>query len=212
MNNAQKLANRTYQNKFQRERKNKMGGPGILALCTKCGKSLPATLEFFYYKGASADGCSGWCRSCYREHARIAKLEKVSTEEGRNKYRLAQSRYSKSEKGIKYKRMTSVVHNPRKRARRVGAPVDWFLSDWQKCVDWFGGKCAYCGKPKKLEVDHFIPLGLSNEVGTVPHNMVPSCEHCNSSKGHKHPSAWCSKEALDRIAAFFDHVKQLERS
>jgi len=48
--------------------------------------------------------------------------------------------------------------------------------------------CQYCGSPKRLHVDHKIPLarGGSNAF----ENLVTSCGPCNQSKGSKLPEDW----------------------
>jgi 5-methylcytosine-specific restriction endonuclease McrA len=57
----------------------------------------------------------------------------------------------------------------------------------------YGGRCAYCGEPIKLEdmqVDHFLPIGrgcTDTELERyLPHrgtddidNLMPSCRMCN---------------------------------
>jgi len=39
-------------------------------ICTKCGKELPATKEFFPVKRTHSDGLHSWCRECGRKYAR----------------------------------------------------------------------------------------------------------------------------------------------
>ena len=35
-------------------------------VCTKCGRQLPATLDYFAMRVASRDGLSSWCKECTR--------------------------------------------------------------------------------------------------------------------------------------------------
>ena len=44
--------------------------------CTKCGRTLPATVEFFYRQSVSKDGLQHWCRECAREYARKRNLRR----------------------------------------------------------------------------------------------------------------------------------------
>lgn len=45
------------------------------------------------------------------------------------------------------------------------------------------GKCAYCGSPEQLRLDHVVPMarGGAND----PENIVCACSPCNSRKGRK---------------------------
>lgn len=48
--------------------------------------------------------------------------------------------------------------------------------------------CVYCGTKSNIVHDHFIPLAKGG-----PHvlgNIVPACQHCNSSKRDKDPKQW----------------------
>lgn len=48
--------------------------------------------------------------------------------------------------------------------------------------------CVYCGAKSNIVHDHFIPLAKGG-----PHvlgNIVPACQHCNSSKRDKDPKQW----------------------
>ncbi|NVC93102.1 HNH endonuclease [Vibrio natriegens] len=57
--------------------------------------------------------------------------------------------------------------------------------DWQATKAYFNQKCAYCGEPKELVIEHAIPI---NKVYLGEHrlgNLVPSCRECNSAKASK---------------------------
>lgn len=47
------------------------------------------------------------------------------------------------------------------------------------------GKCASCGEPSKLAMDHIMPLALGGDGGIK--NIQGLCAFCNGSKGAKHP-------------------------
>lgn len=52
---------------------------------------------------------------------------------------------------------------------------------WDDVLKAFNHCCAYCLQPKKLTMDHVIPVSKGG-----PHtaeNVVPSCKSCNSRKG-----------------------------
>lgn len=77
--------------------------------------------------------------------------------------------------------------------RRRAAQGAYTVQEWDARVAQYDGKCAYCKKPRKLTVDHVIPVskGGSNYIS----NIVPACRSCNSRKGarlmearpHEHP-------------------------
>ncbi|UYL86355.1 HNH endonuclease [Microbacterium phage Jovita] len=48
--------------------------------------------------------------------------------------------------------------------------------------------CVYCGRGAGMVVDHFVPeaRGGTDE----PHNLMPACDRCNSSKQDHAPEAW----------------------
>jgi len=54
-----------------------------------------------------------------------------------------------------------------------------------------GNVCFYCKKPKKLTVDHDIPLsrGGTDDI----ENILPSCRSCNSKKNNKTAAEFTSK-------------------
>lgn len=54
---------------------------------------------------------------------------------------------------------------------------------WEACVTHFESKCAYCGRARKLEQDHFLPISKGGEYSV--NNIVPSCTTCNRQK-HNH--------------------------
>ena len=59
---------------------------------------------------------------------------------------------------------------------------------WQEIKNNFDNKCAYCGKAKTLEQEHFYPVTLGGEYATS--NIIPACKNCNSSKGAKLFKDW----------------------
>lgn len=55
-------------------------------------------------------------------------------------------------------------------------------AEWQRLLDTFGQRCAYCGVTGiRLTRDHIIPLirGGTHDIG----NIVPACAPCNQRKG-----------------------------
>jgi 5-methylcytosine-specific restriction endonuclease McrA len=93
----------------------------------------------------------------------------------------------------------------RYRARKHSLPHDFTGSDWQYALDYFNGCCAYCGNPpglwNRLAVEHYIPVTDPGCPGTVPTNIVPACQSCNSSKHDALPDEWLERQFGKRQAA-----------
>ena len=72
----------------------------------------------------------------------------------------------------------------RRRARIAGAIICDFTSEqWEFIKQQYDHKCYYCGKKKKLTIDHIT--ALVNGGNHTMSNIVPACLQCNSSKHTK---------------------------
>jgi len=116
----------------------------------------------------------------------------------------------------------SRMHGHRWRTRQ--RQLDWTFDaqDWQRAIDYFGGRCAVCGRPPglwhTLAMDHWIPLSSSDCPGTIRTNILPLChgiDGCNNSKKDRDPVAWLfdefgprkAKTILKRIDDYFAWVR-----
>lgn len=61
-------------------------------------------------------------------------------------------------------------------------------------IEFFGGRCAYCGGPYE-HLDHVVPLSRGGR--NVPSNIRPACAKCNLSKGSKTLREW--RRSLTRL-------------
>jgi HNH endonuclease len=57
--------------------------------------------------------------------------------------------------------------------------------DWQKVVDAFEGRCAYCGQEGTVLIDHIVPINKQARGEHRLGNLVPCCKSCNDAKGDK---------------------------
>lgn len=57
-------------------------------------------------------------------------------------------------------------------------------------AELFDNKCAYCGGPNEAW-DHIYPISLGGK--TIPHNIVPVCTRCNSSKKAMPLAEWLDR-------------------
>lgn len=74
------------------------------------------------------------------------------------------------------------------RARKRQATVDGWVATmdwWRSLVARFGGLCAYCGKERKLTLEHVVPISRGGLH--APDNIVPACGSCNYRKRNKLP-------------------------
>lgn len=79
------------------------------------------------------------------------------------------------------------VRSHRRAARIRNLPNDFSAEDWQICLDYFGERCAVCGRPPgdgyTLAMDHWIPLTKGG--GTTADNMIPLCQGVGGCNNHK---------------------------
>jgi len=59
---------------------------------------------------------------------------------------------------------------------------------WEHTKQYFNNKCAYCGKTKPLEREHFIAMSKLGEF--TNNNVICACKSCNSSKCDKNFFEW----------------------
>jgi len=78
--------------------------------------------------------------------------------------------------------------NAKRNARMKNLEHSYTEEQWLRCKDYFDNSCAYCGRKRKLELEHFIPLTKNGEF-TV-NNIVAACRSCNSSKSSKDFFEW----------------------
>jgi 5-methylcytosine-specific restriction endonuclease McrA len=101
------------------------------------------------------------------------------------RYRSENQEKERERKALWYKNNRDKVYanGRRRRARILKAAGTHTAEQWQARLDYYGGKCRYCGCDGKMEVDHVIPL---SKGGTNwPSNLVPACKTCNRKKGAK---------------------------
>jgi 5-methylcytosine-specific restriction endonuclease McrA len=80
----------------------------------------------------------------------------------------------------------SLERNSRRRARLKNAIT--FKVDSSELKQMKNRGCLFCGSKKEINIDHIIPLsrGGSHSIG----NLMPLCDHCNSTKYNKTIMEW----------------------
>lgn len=80
------------------------------------------------------------------------------------------------------------------RVKLKGLDGDFSIQQWKDLLTKYDGKCARCGKKKKLTFDHIISLkrwpewaekNKPNYRANDIENIQPLCSFCNGSKGSK---------------------------
>jgi 5-methylcytosine-specific restriction endonuclease McrA len=89
---------------------------------------------------------------------------------------------------------------------------DFSNEDWERCLDYFDGSCAYCNEKRDdLQQEHFVPVRDGGNY--VPTNIIPACPPCNSEKQGRDPFKWLVVEKRRlreylKIEEYFEQVKQ----
>jgi 5-methylcytosine-specific restriction endonuclease McrA len=77
----------------------------------------------------------------------------------------------------------------RERKKRIRAmEKNYTAEDWQKALEYFGNKCAYCGSGGRMQQEHYLPVDMGGTY--TPDNIIPACGKCNSQKQRKDPMEW----------------------
>jgi hypothetical protein len=112
----------------------------------------------------------------------------------------------------------------RRRARLRELPDDFSIKDWQVALEYWGHKCAVCGRSDDddltLAADHWIPLSHPDCPGTVPTNIIVLCNGkngCNNIKHNRMPDIWLVEQfgedfaanKLNEIEQYFTHVRKV---
>ena len=72
------------------------------------------------------------------------------------------------------------IETERRRARLMGAEGSFSEAEWSDLKRKYSFRCAYCGKKKKLTMDHVVPLIRGGRHDKT--NIVPACVNCNAQK------------------------------
>lgn len=93
------------------------------------------------------------------------------------------------------------------RAAAAGNETGLTAEQWENIVADYGATCAYCGKRKRIVLEHVIPV--SRGGGTIADNVLPACLSCNTSKSDRDPVEWLASDP-DRLLQFIDSVCKAE--
>ena len=116
-------------------------------------------------------------REYYNENSgRIREANRAWVESHRERHREYQRQYQQSRRVLKAALPTFKVSD----------------RDWRRLQARYHHSCAYCAcASEKVTMDHVVPLvrGGGHSIG----NLLPACQKCNSSKGHKLLVEWMKR-------------------
>lgn len=141
--------------------------------CVGCG-------VIFTCKSRKAKWCSSRCRSHQNRKPGYRKAYYL-----KNKARES----SRFKRYYRRNREHLVVVSALRVQKRRGAPGSGVTPrQWKDRLQAFGGRCVYCQRRRKLQVDHVIPIGRGGRHEIQ--NVVPACRSCNSSKKDRLLHEW----------------------
>lgn len=119
------------------------------------------------------------------------------------------TKYNKENREKVNEQLRISCHKYRAKVRQL--PNTLTSEQWEYIKNQFNNSCAYCGKRKKLTIEHFVPA--SNSGGLTHNNVLPVCQSCNSSKRDRPFATWYksykyySKEREQKILKFLNYTK-----
>ena len=174
-------------------------------VCTKCGKELPATTEYFAAETRIKCGLRAICKECNRQY-NLENKDRIKKYYEDNKDRKAEYKRRHREENRELYRS----YKQRRRSVKRNLPSTLTTNQWQHAQSYFNHNCAYCGSKAKLTQDHFWPL--SEGGGYTATNIVPACTSCNCSKGNKPFEEWYPTHesySPEREAKIYEYFEQL---
>lgn len=201
--------------------------------CRQCGDELPATFEYFCKKPTGRYGFENFCKKCRSQYAkqyRTNNLEKVMGMNARyrnnNRDRIIEynrrkygwkggigsggrnKKYETKEDALLFEKKSKVLRNQKRRSLAKKLKSDFTIEQWETCKDYFDNKCCYCGKPFKLQQEHFISIKHGGEF--TERNILPACRSCNIKKRDKNFFEWYPKQEFFSFERQFKILTYLE--
>lgn len=158
--------------------------------CAKCHKERDRKWRESNPGKGQAASLSWYHQNKARSHANKRRRRKNNSTNGVDNAS-SRKRYSLNpEKGLESNRRwrranpeKAAAQTNRRRTRKTEAGGSYAAEEWKALCEQYDNCCACCGKKKKLEFDHVIPVskGGSSDIS----NGQPLCRSCNASKGDK---------------------------
>ena len=205
-----------------------MNIPYVFKRCTKCGEIKLATTEYFREKKRYRFGLYSQCRVCEqkcnkerskqwyqdnKEHKQEYNKQwyqdnKEHCQECNKQWRQDNKEYHKEYSKTPQGQVVKFNAQCRRRTKEAALGNGITVEQWLECMNFFGWKCAYSGKPLNKgnrSLDHITPLnsGGDNEIW----NLVPMFRNYNSSKQDKEMIEWYKEQLFyseDRLKKIYE--------
>lgn len=169
-------------------RKNKKQPDGVEKQCLECNSKRSRLWESKHPEIMRASKTKWRRNNPEKQYA----AQKQSWNANPEKYRNINNRWAKNHPDKARAKVR------RRDSRKRQLPTTFTATDWERCLTYWHGVCAYCGNPPRLwdkstvlTQDHFIPV--TKNGGYTPDNILPACKACNSSKCDNDPIEWIPK-------------------
>jgi 5-methylcytosine-specific restriction endonuclease McrA len=187
----------------------------ITKICLVCNKELPATTEYFVKNYCCLYGLDRRCKECDKEHrrknkAKIAETQRLGRIKNIEKAKARQQRYYESHKNDELQRSRFNFH--KRTSAKLGLHANLTVEEWEYCLSYFNGHCAYCGKEVELTQEHVIPVSKGGTY--TKDNIICACMECNTRKQKKNMQEWLksqsffTEEGLYRIEKYLELMKE----
>lgn len=181
------------------------------SLCKNNHNWMGTNKSFRWINGGRCLECEALRRQNPERKKRKAELSKQWYEANKELSKIRSKENSAKRKaenphGEKIKRTL----NKHKRKARLNAAHTVKITDGEIRLHVkinYQGECIYCKSKEKIVHDHFVPLAKGG-----PHvlgNIVPACNHCNSSKRDKDPKRWYFEQPFATTSGWKAILKKL---
>jgi 5-methylcytosine-specific restriction endonuclease McrA len=180
--------------------------PGMerLKYCAGCRSVLPFKLLKNHKKLET--GGWGYCESCFEREVDKNSIICIICEQKTLDYTW-QSRGKSMCKDCYIKPpLWQAVAAQNHRAKAKNLPATLTDEQWDQALSYFENKCAYCIAEPYQVLEHFVPINKGG--GTTADNCIPSCNMCNSKKGHRHPSNISHLFPSENLARIREYLSQ----
>ena len=166
-----------------------MNTPYVFKRCTKCGKTLPATTEYFHKHKNGKYGLKSICKKCKAEYHK--QHHKQYYEDNKDKIAERKKQYRQSPQG----QVSAFNDQYKRRTKEQNQGKGITTNQWLECMKFFNWKCAYSGQALSKgtrSLDHVKPLNQGGEHEIW--NTVPMDKGLNSSKNDKDMEEWYQEQ------------------
>lgn len=176
--------------------------------CTKCSKTFPATLEFFYKNSGGKYGVTPRCKTCVNQENMASHLRRKETNPEKIKAQASARSQRHYHRNLERSREKQRNYQAKKRADpKIKAMINMAKraggarlkpEDFEKMFEAQGRKCAICGTAEPgakhgWNIDH---CHISGKVRFI------LCAHCNRGLGAFFDDPTLMRRAADKLEQY----------